>query len=306
MPTTTSLLHLNAGQAELVLAPQIGGSIVAYRDLRRGETVNWLRPVPMDAVTAGAVSAMASFPLVPWSSRLRNGTFMFEGRQITLPPNSPSSPHAIHGIGRYKPWQIVHATPSSALLRYEHVPDAWPFSFVTEQEFALNEHELSIVLRVRNTGDQTMPAGIGHHPYFPRNAHTTLTTSVGQAWFNDQEVMPLYIAPHPAASELAHGTRVDDHVLDNVFLDWSHHAVIHWPDQARFLTMHTDTPFDYVVLYSPSGVDWFCVEPVSNTTDCFNLMSQYPRHEVGGTLLQPGQELAARVSLRTEFHEDRR
>ena len=302
MSSHPALLRLTAGEAELILAPQIGGSIAAYRNHRNGQVINWMRPVSDAAIAAGSVSEMASFPLVPWSGRLRNGTFMFNGRRITVPSANPDSPNTIHGLARYHPWQVVDSDTRRACLRYEHPAGDWPFSFVAEQEFTLNEHSLSLTLRVHNTSDQSMPLGIGHHPYFPRNEHTTLSTDVGQAWFSDKDVMPLYIADHPIARKLQQGARIDDYVMDNTFLNWSHHATISWPDQARSLTLRGTAPLDFLVLYSPAKVDWFCAEPVSNTTDCFNLTQQFSRQEVGADVLGPGEKREATIVLETAFY----
>ena len=302
MPSHPALLRLTAGQAELILAPEIGGSIAAYREHRDNKIINWMRPVSDAAIAAGSVSEMASFPLVPWSGRLRNGTFMFNGQQITVPSANPNTPNTIHGLARYQPWQVVHSDSGSACLRYEHQAGDWPFSFVAEQDFTLSERSLSLTLRVHNTSNKAMPLGIGHHPYFPRNEHTTLSTGVGQAWFSDKDVMPLHIADHPIARQLPQGACIDDYVMDNTFLNWSHHATITWPDQARSLTMHGTTPLDFLVLYSPAKVDWFCVEPVSNTTDSFNLIHQFSRQEVGGDILGPGEKREARIILETAFY----
>ncbi|HEY9280513.1 MAG TPA: aldose 1-epimerase [Eoetvoesiella sp.] len=298
---SSTLLHLTAGKAELVLAPHIGGSIVAYRDYRDGKTVNWMRPVSDDAVASGSVSDMASFPLIPWSGRLRDGTFMFNGQRITVPSAKPDSPHTIHGLTRYHPWQVVESSAHRACLRYEHSAGDWPFSFVAEQEFVLTERSLALTMRLHNTSNRPMPFGLGHHPYFPRNEHTTLTTSVGQAWFSDEAVMPLYIADHPVARHLPQGVRIDDYVLDNTFLNWSHQATINWPDQARALTLSAATPLDFLVLYSPADVDWFCVEPVSNTTDCFNLITEYARNEVGGGILEADEKTQAHMLFSTAY-----
>lgn len=295
------LLHLTAGDAELVLAPDIGGSIVAYRDHRHGQQFHWMRPVSAEAVARRSVSDMACFPLVPWSGRLRNGTFVFNGKRITVPSNKPGAPNTIHGLGRYAPWQVKNATADTACLRYEHAPHAWPFAFSAEQSFVLTERSLSITMQVFNTSSEAMPVGVGHHPYFPRNEHTTVATGVGKAWFSDADVMPTHIGNHPAASALARGMRVDDFVLDNAFLGWSQQAVIKWPDQGRSLTMTAQSPLDYVVLYSPPDTDSFCVEPVSNTTDSFNLIHDLPRRDVGGGILGPGEHLSASFTLTTAF-----
>lgn len=296
-----TLLPLTAGSAELIVSPRIGGAIVAYRDRRDGQFINWMRPVSDESVAAGSVSAMASFPLIPWSGRLRGGTCMFNGQRITVPASPQCAPHTIHGLARYQPWEVVSADAQRALLRYSHAAGDWPFSFVAEQEFVLTEQSLSLTTRLHNTSSRPMPFGLGHHPYFSRNEHTRLTTEVGQAWFSDNEVMPLYIADHPVTKHLAQGIRINDYVMDNAFLNWSHRAKIEWPDQGRSLTISATAPLDFLVLFSPPDVDWFCVEPVSNTTDSFNLVRDYSRSEVGGGVLEADESTETTMVLTTAF-----
>ncbi len=299
----STLITLRAGEAELVVAPHIGGAIAAYHH-RIGDVVcPWLREAPQDAIDAGLVSEMSSFPLVPWFGRLRNGTFEFEGQRVTYPSAKPESPHSIHGMARNKPWSVESQQESELVLRYVHAEDAWPYPFVAEQRFVLEELRLQVHLTVTNTGHRVMPLGIGHHPYFVRHPNTTLTATVGKAWISDEEVMPLSLEDHPDAPALREGITIDRHVFDHPFTEWNHVADIHWPDERRTLRMTATQPLDFLVVYSPPGKPWFCAEPVSNTSDAFNLNTQYGPMEVGGQQLEPGQSLTSVMTFDVAFSE---
>ena len=59
--------------------------------------------------------AMASFPLLPWCNRIRDGRAQFGGRDIAIAPGHPASPsgkHPLHGIGWLRPWQVAQASPT--------------------------------------------------------------------------------------------------------------------------------------------------------------------------------------------------
>src|SRR5262245_25473228 len=88
------ILTLRAGALALELAPSQGGSIVAFR---KG-AIDLMRATKPEDLAAGAVRQFASWPLVPWSNRIRNGRFAWRGRPIQLPVDA-SDPHAIHGVG---------------------------------------------------------------------------------------------------------------------------------------------------------------------------------------------------------------
>ncbi|HET6518556.1 MAG TPA: hypothetical protein VFG47_01890, partial [Geminicoccaceae bacterium] len=72
---------------------------------------------------------------------------------------------------------------------------------------------------------------------------------------------------------------------------------IHWPESGLTVTIEAGPAFRHLVVYVPPGQDFFCVEPVSNANDGFNL------HERGvdGTgvrVLEPGEGLEGEVRFR--------
>ncbi|MDB5967222.1 MAG: hypothetical protein JWQ72_3722, partial [Polaromonas sp.] len=150
-----------------------------------------------------------------------------------------------------------------------------------------------------------MPAGIGHHPYFPHLPGTRLRSDTAAMWRADADVLPVGLAPGGAVDALRVGTLLADLDLDNNFTGWQRTARIDWPADgpapARSLTLQAEPPLDYFVLYCPRGFPFFCAEPVSQCTDWLNLMPQYGHDVLGGARLEPGQSLAARFSLQPSW-----
>ena len=48
----------------------------------------------------------ASFPLVPYVNRIRDGRFTFRGREVRLAPNMAGDPSPLHGQGWLSPWTV--------------------------------------------------------------------------------------------------------------------------------------------------------------------------------------------------------
>jgi aldose 1-epimerase len=302
------LLQLRAGDLHLSIAPEVGGSIAAF-DRRWSEhgaehVAHWLRPATPEGLAQRHPLAMASFPLVPFCNRIRAGRASFEGREIRFPPNHPAedSPHPLHGIGWQRPWQVESAGEHRAVLSLR-VPagPAWPWSFSAEQVYELWPHGLSVRMRLTNEDSVAMPAGIGHHPYFPHEPGTRLTARADAIWEADDEVMPTGLAETDVVRRLREGARLADLHTDNNFTGWSRQAFIEWPARdgipARSVLLQAEAPLDFFVLYCQRGYDFFCAEPVSQCTDWLNLASRYPRQVLGGTRLEPGRSLEARFSL---------
>src|SRR3954467_2346625 len=159
------LVRLRAGELTAAITPDVGGSLAAFtrRWLEGGREreLHWLRPASDEGLAQHNPLAMASFPLVPFCNRIRNGRAHFEGRDIRFPPNHPAedSPHPLHGIGWQRPWHIESAGRSEVQLALR-VPasPAWPWAFSAHQRYSLDESALQIEISVTNEDSAAMPA----------------------------------------------------------------------------------------------------------------------------------------------------
>ena len=46
--------------------------------------------------------------MLPFCSRIHNGRFRYGDRDVSLAPNFPPEPHAIHGFGWQGLWRLSH------------------------------------------------------------------------------------------------------------------------------------------------------------------------------------------------------
>jgi aldose 1-epimerase len=290
------LITLRAGDAAVELAPEAGGSVTRYWIERGPVTREWLRPTPAGALRAGHAELAAAFPLVPYSNRIRAGRFSFRGRSVVEPLNRPPERHAIHGHGWQARWQPTEVTAATARLEYRHPAGAWPWAYHATQRFILTLSELTVELGLSNQSPAPMPAGLGWHPYFPRTPRATITADLRAVWLTDAETMPTTLGPPTPAADPARGVAADAVALDNCFVGWSRRAVIEWPERGASLTMTAGPPLDYLVIFTPPGRPFFCVEPVSHVTDAFNL-ADAGRADTGCRVLDPGATIEAAITL---------
>lgn len=301
--SSDGVITLRAGQLVLELAPEVGGSIAAMYTQRDGVRFDWLRPASAEALEKRLPEGMASFPLVPFCNRIRNGRAVFEGRNIAMPSNRGKSPHTIHGVGWQLPWTVRDVSDRQATLTLDCASSIWPYRFHATQRFELFEDRLDVTMEVENRDTVTMPLGVGHHPYLPHRTGTFLQTEVERMWVGDSEVMPVALEKPPVVDQLRRGVLLAEVVADNNFTGWSRRAHVTWPGVGRHgsdasLTLTASSPLDYFVLYSPRGEDHFCIEPVSNCTDWLNLRD-YPQSAVGGAQLRPGETVSVAFSIST-------
>jgi aldose 1-epimerase len=284
----TDILRLTAGALALEICPALGGSITRFDQRHEGRTLHWMRPTPEEAIARLDPIGVACFPLVPFSNRLRHGRFAVDDRIIELPLNFPPERHALHGDGWQHRWAVLSATQDSAALGF-----VWQgaLRYEARQDFRLAPDALEIRIAVTNRGEGRMPAGIGLHPWFPLTPEARMTAAVDSVFLVDAEYMPLAHRAPPERWDFRRGVRFRGSGLANNFTGWDGSAAIAWPEHGMRLTMTSDGVMDQLVCYCPDGADFFCVEPVSNSVDGFNLGALGSPH-AGYRLLAPGATLA--------------
>lgn len=284
---------------ECLLAPRIGGSVarLRWRGGGGGPPLDLLRPVSDDRLRHGGAEDLGCFPLVPFSNRIADGRFRFDDREVRLPLNLAGSPHAIHGHGWRSPWSVEERTATTARLDYRHAADAWPWRYRATQDVALTSDGVTITIELSNEGDGPMPAGLGLHPYFRKPPGTTLRARLSGLWDNDATLLPSVRRPLPDGCDFSNGVTMDRTVFDNGFTGWNGAATLTWPDVGLRLSITADDLFGHLVIYSPAGEEYLCVEPVSHMTDAVNRAGE---PESGLRVLMPGERLSGTVRFRVE------
>lgn len=286
MTARHEIVSIEHGPYRLELCPKGGGCITAFR---YGDT-DLLRPATDEYWQVYEPRASGSFPLVPFSNRIADGQAEFEGRTFRFPINMPPEPHTIHGDGWTSAWQVETAEPARAVLG--HAPKDTPFPYRARQIFELADDGLTASLEITNTGDKRIPAGFGHHPYFPRTDDLTLEMPLGEVWLPDDRHLPVKKEPVPEAWDFSRPRRLAPLTeLDHDFTGGAVDVMLHWPKAGVRLSITADPVFRHVVVFVPPGRDYLCVEPVSHVANAVNL-ADAGREDTGLEILNPGETLS--------------
>ena len=284
-------LVLHAGRLRLELSPSIGGAISAFEWIDDQTSRPILRKCHR---RLEKVLDAASFPLVPYVNRIRDGRFAFRGREVRLTPNMAGDPSPLHGQGWLNPWTVEEASERSAVLTFQHEPGEWPWTYAARQEFALDQRGLSIRLSCRNKSDEPMPCGLGQHPYFPCGRETKLDTRVSHVWTVDEQLLPVEKVPAEGRYDLRKRL-VCGQVLDNGFGGWGGLAWMGDPGWPYELVLSSASA-GFFQLYSPPKGGIFVAEPVTHANAALNAPeSEWP--ELGMRVLQPGQEMGLDMTI---------
>jgi len=279
-------LRLAAGRLELIVDPEIGGSIASFDYVTESEKIPVMRRAEGELTSPlGA----ASFPLVPYCNRIREGRFSFRGREVTISRNMESDASPLHGDGWLAPWKVVSASESEAELRYLHEAVEWPWVYEATQVFALDGAGLSLRLTCRNLAEEPMPCGLGQHPYFYCTPETRLDTKVTDAWTIDEKVLPVEKVPAAGRYYLA-DRLICGQDLDNGFGGWGGSAHLETPG-LPFRIEISSSEARFFQVYSPASGGVVVAEPVSHANAALNEPEEkWP--ELGLRVLGPGEEMS--------------
>jgi len=294
--TSPATLKLTSNLLTLELAPHAGGSIATFRLLKNDQAIDLMRPASEQALEQANARATACFPLVPFSNRIENGEFEYDGKQVRLPLNFAPHPHPLHGQGFQRPWQLIEHTATSAAIVYEHAgnENGWPWIYRAEQRFTLSGDTLIASISLQNTGPETMPAGIGFHPFFPRTTGVQLNIGLGQVWIPDDNNMPKTLSVIPDEWRFINNRSLQSVVLDHCFTDWDGLARIYWPEHKTGLEITHSGLLKHMVIYVPDNEDFFCIEPVSHVNNAIKLAANGVEN-TGQLDLPPGETVYAEV-----------
>lgn len=288
------MLELTAGDARLILVPELGGSIGGWT--RRGTAI--LRPTP-DAALAGSSSrALSCFPLIPFSNRIAWGRFGFGGETFQLDRNFGDHPHTIHGNAWQRAFTVASQSGTEARLTLDHDPAEdtghhWPYRYSTALHYGLQPDSLTVTISFTSMDSRPQPVGLGLHPYYPHTPQTAIAFKAGAVWHTGEDSLPdarLAVDGHWSFDP---GRIVTPPPLDHCYAGWTGRAEITRPEHGIRVVMAADDIFRHLVVYTPDSKPYLAVEPASNMTDAVNRMDTVPDH--GLRVLQPGESLQRQV-----------
>jgi aldose 1-epimerase len=282
-------LILRAGDAQLGIVPSLGSALSHWRlgaldILRPGSRAN------RDPLR------LASFVLAPFSNVIDGGGMHFRGEFFPAVPNHPAEPLPIHGDAWLASWHVDRVSDVCAETHHLHDgKQGFPFAYLVRQQIELDETMLRISLALHNADTRPMPAGLGIHPYFRRHGGTRLQAPHRGRWTRSGVT---------ADKRFLLAGELPDETIDDCFAGWCGFAQLTWPNGARpneavQITIQSSAIATAVVVFSPLGADFVCVEPVSNVSDGFNAYAR-GTPDTGVCVLEPGTSIELTTSIRVD------
>lgn len=285
------ILTIESDRQKLSLAPALGGAVTAWS--WRSETRETPLFRPWDGRSEDRYG-FSCFPLVPWTNRITHGGFEHDERFFPVQPNRKGEPYPIHGDGWLQPWSIREQRENFVKLGLESERYAGnPYHYRSTQAFLLLEDGLQIDLTVTHLGKDSLPYGLGLHPYFVRNAKTLLSAHAEGVWLSGPDAIPVeHTNRLPPGWDYEKPATLEGEMIDNCFTGWNGKARIEYPDLGLVINMIMPDCNGFSLLYRAPGRDFFCFEPITHPIDAFHLPER-----PGLTVLAHGESLALRAKF---------
>jgi aldose 1-epimerase len=281
------MLQLQSGALVCEIEPRLGGCVAGLWL----DGVPVLRSTPAEQLTSAREAG--SYALVPFSNRIAQATLLWQGTQHPLVRNNGAEPHAIHGVGWQRSWEVLESDSNFAMLAYEHRPDAaWPFAFDSSQTLRLRDGTLELTLSLTNQSQQPAPAGLGWHPYFVKRARSRIAFQATGRWEMGPDKLPTERRP-------AHGLDAPCAFLDvdHCFDGWT--GSVHLRDE--LLHTRLTSGLSRLVVFTNDTRGFVAIEPVSHVNNAISLVDAgADPAALGLAILQPGESISAQMSISAE------
>ena len=254
---------------------------------------------------ASTAPYLASFAMLPFCSRIHNGRFRYGDHDVSLAPNFPPEPHAIHGFGWQGLWRLEPQSDYACALVYEHDGPAsaatgWPWLFRATQHIALSDLGLSLTLTLENFSKDAMPAGMGLHPHFPLAEDTRVSMSCAARVVMNDDFLPetVQLGDTGEANPLANRPWLS-RGMDDVFAHRNGRAQIIWPGQPCSLAIEPDAELAHWIVFAPRAKRFICIEPISHLPNAVNMKPANAPLTGAVKVLAPGQGWTTKTSFVT-------
>ena len=230
------------------------------------------------------------FPIV---GSLMNGEYRWGAAAYALPR---------HGFARGSEFEVRASNESEARLRLsasEATRAHYPFDFVLDVDYEVAGAQLSVEVRVRNSGAEQMPASFGFHPGFLWPLPYGQAREAHYVEFEREEFAPIrrlngqgLVAPTPLPSPIE-GRRLSlkDELFasDVVIFDQVQSSAVTYcaPQGPKLKVTFKDTPF--FGIWTKPKAPFVCLEPWHGISDPENFRGDFLR-KPGVFLVPPGGE----------------
>ena len=252
--------------------------------------------------------------LYPTPNRVRNGVLRWEGRDY--PQRRDGKPVLEHGLVHTEAWEAGEPAADSGGARLETWLDfnegralceSFPFPHRLGLSFLLTARGVTVTYSIINQGTRELPFGFGLHPYFTKlsgDEGTSISLPANAVMDATSDLLPTGRLQDVRGTiyDLRKPVPVGSLDMDNVFtgIQRGKCAVIRHHGSLE-IDLGATPDFTHLVLYTPRGEKYFCLENQTCSTDAHNLSDRGFAMESGLKTVKPGAVHSGSVTYAMRF-----
>ena len=292
---------------EARIVPEAGSNLYS---LKIGDTEVLVQPAEWGTTP----SLRYGFPvLFPTPNRVRDSKFTFDGQTYTFPANERT--HFIHGLVHKLPWKAGAASADAKSASMETYLDwdssqpdfkLFPIKHRLSLRFTLDSHGVKLAFTVDNQDTKRLPFGFAFHPWFQilgSRAETYLQVPA-QKHMEAEGLLPTGNLADLAGTpfDLRKPVSLEMLKLDDVFWGLTPKDIPGYEarDKGIKVSLGGSPEFTHMVVYTPPGRPFFCMENQTCSTDAHNLYSKGLEKEAHLLIAGQGKKVSGWVYVKVE------
>lgn len=252
--------------------------------------------------------------LYPTPNRVLDGIFSYKGKQYPQVRNG--RPVTINGLVHNEPFRDVEVSKTkdsisiSAHIEFNeknHLYQSFPFNHRLEITYTLDKTGVRFSYLIESHEQkESIPYGIAIHPFFKKidgDSGTVIRAPFDFTYKTTEEQIPTgELIPVNSDTDLSDYRSVGTLKLDTVFTGNKRNepASIIYSKTGLKITLECSRDFTHMVICTPEGKPFFCMENQTCATNAHNLYDQ-GREEVSGLkFVEPNSSVSGYVKFVTE------
>jgi aldose 1-epimerase len=291
---------------EARVAPEMGGNLYSFK-IDGTELLLTPAELSLPAIRYG-------FPvLFPTPNRVRDSRFTFDGHTFAFQPNERS--HFIHGLVHSRKWNATEPKADGKTARVESYIDwdssvadfaLFPIKHRLRLDYALDSHGIKLTFTVENRDQKRLPFGFAFHPWFKilGSRSETYLQVPAQKHMEAEGLLPTGKLNDLAGSpyDLREPVSLEKLRLDDVYWGLVPEKAPGYEarDRGLKISLGASKEFTHMVVYTPPGKPFFCMENQTCSTDAHNLYSKGMKEEAQLLIAGPGKSVSGWVYVKVE------
>ncbi|HEY5563077.1 MAG TPA: aldose 1-epimerase [Clostridiaceae bacterium] len=290
------IIILRSDNCEAYIAPSLGANLCRF-SYKGKNIIDYKEEALLSSYFTGTPI------LYPTPNRVKNGKFTYLGKEYIEQKNGERI--LIHGLVFNETWEydkvVITEESISIKLHLNFLPgksyyEAFPFNSTIWVEYILYGDGLKLIYTIENNDNKALPFGFAVHPYFTKLSGDEGTLiempaasilECKEGYFTTGKTIPVKGTSFDLLSPVKVGSlKLDTNYTD---LDVNKPSIITYEGLDFSLNISCTEDFKHIVLYTPKGTDYFCLENQTSSIDAHNVYDKGFKELSGLIVLAKGK-----------------